>query len=135
MDYLFDIDVIYELVKSGRNKFAKVNVGIIHVFCRYTGKFIQKQTRRIKDYLYYNSLDLRKYPWGGVSKLKLLKFVVYSQLIIPTFIQAIFGYIKKPDSAWFFHVFACWITFWIYAINRVIGMFNTKIASRGKWSQ
>jgi glycosyltransferase involved in cell wall biosynthesis len=135
LDYLFDIDIIYELVKSGQNKFAKVKVGIIHVFCRNTGKFIIKQRRRIQDYLFYNSKNLRKYPWGGISKFKLVKFTLYSQLIIPTTLQAIIGYIKKPDSAWFFHPFACWITFWIYGWNKFMGIFTIKESNRQKWSQ
>jgi len=31
-DYLFDIDLVYNLVKNGENKFVKVKTGILHLF-------------------------------------------------------------------------------------------------------
>ena len=136
LDYLFDIDIIYELVKKNQNTFAKVKIGIIHIFCKDTKTFIRKQQRRIKDFLYYNQLHLRKYPWGGISKIKLLKFIIFSLLIIPTLIQSIIGFTRKPDSAWFFHPIACIITLWCYGYEIFKAKFyKVKIADRKSWSQ
>jgi glycosyltransferase involved in cell wall biosynthesis len=117
--YLFDIDIVYELVKKGYNKFAKVKIGIIHIFSKNISNFVKKQTRRIRDYVYYKELGLRKYPWSSINKRELLKFIVYTTLTIPLLIQVVKGFIKKLDVAWLFHVPACWITLLIYTIEMI----------------
>jgi glycosyltransferase involved in cell wall biosynthesis len=114
-DYLFDIDIIYELVKHGYNKFAKVKIGIVHIFSDNISMFAKKQRRRIRDYIYYKKM--RKYPWSSINKLKLIKFVVYSIAIVPLLGQIIRGYLRKQDQAWFLHVPACWITLLVYTIG------------------
>ncbi|WP_423792391.1 glycosyltransferase family 2 protein [Methanocaldococcus indicus] len=135
-DYLFDIDVVYELVKQGYNKFAKVKVGIIHIFSGSISTFIRKQRRRIKDYSYYKKLGLRKYPWSSLSRGKLLKFIVYTVFILPLLFQVIKGYRKKPDVAWFFHIPACWITLLVYGFGTLQNyLFGVKPEDRSKWKQ
>jgi len=114
-DYLFDIDVIYELLNSinpTNHKFAKVKTNIIHIFSGDVETFARKQKRRVRDYLYYNKLGVRKYPWKSISRVRLLKFVLLCVTIIPLLIQGIRGYKKRPDKAWFFHPLVCWITLW-----------------------
>jgi glycosyltransferase involved in cell wall biosynthesis len=69
-DYLFDIDVVYELVMQGHDKFAKVKTGIVHIFSGSLSTFIRKQRRRIRDYGYYKKMGVRKYPWSSLSKGK-----------------------------------------------------------------
>lgn len=135
-DYLFDIDEIYALVEKGKNKFAKVKVGIIHVFSGSISTFIRKQKRRIKDYSYYKELGVRKYPWNRLNKVGFLKFVIFSALWLPTLSQAVIGYIKKPDKAWFFHPLACFLTLWIYGTERLSQIVSgAKEMNREGWSQ
>lgn len=136
-DYLFDIDIISELLdKAGEEiRLAKVKAGIIHIFSGNLPTFAKKQRRRVRDYLYFKKLKIRKFPWQKVSKLKLLKFIVYCLLILPLFAQSLRGYFKKPDSAWFFHPFACWITLWEYAWAGFSGIFGTKELDRIGWGQ
>jgi len=114
---LFDIDVVYELVRQGYNKFAKVKIGIVHTFSDSISNFIKKQTRRIRDYAYYKKLGLRKYPWSSINKKNLLKFTIYTVLVIPLLIQVIKGFTKKSDVAWLFHILACWLTLITYTKN------------------
>ncbi|MCL5985044.1 MAG: glycosyltransferase family 2 protein [Actinobacteria bacterium] len=116
-DYLFDIDVVYDLVKQGHDKFAKVRIGIVHLFSGSISAFIRKQRRRIKDYAYYKKLNLREYPWGSLSKIKLLKFILYTLLVVPLLVQVIKGYSRKKDRAWLFHIAACWITLVVYSFE------------------
>jgi len=135
-DYLFDIDEIHELISRGENKFAKVKVGIIHVFSGTVSTFIRKQKRRIKDFGYYQKLGARKYPWNKLNKAGFVKFVVFSALWLPTFIEASIGYIKKPDRAWFFHPLACWLTLWVYGWGKIGQMvFGTGELNRSNWRQ
>jgi len=133
-DYLFDVDIIYELVRQGYNKFAKVKIGVVHIFSGSISTFIKKQKRRIKDYYYYKQLGLRKYPWSSVSKGKLLKFIGYTMATLPLLVQAIRGYTKKPDKAWFFHLPACWITLVVYTLGTIQShLFGTKLEDRKEW--
>ncbi|KKQ31640.1 MAG: Glycosyl transferase [Candidatus Shapirobacteria bacterium GW2011_GWE1_38_10] len=109
--YLFDIDIIAMAPKP--IYFAKVKTGIIHSFCESSlTKFLKKQQRRLSDYYQYK--DLRQYLWSNSSNT--LYFSLYSLLIIPPLVDALRGFFRKPDPAWFFHPLACFLTWWIYAI-------------------
>lgn len=135
-DYLFDIDEIYELMDKGKNKFAKVKVGIIHVFSGTVSTFIRKQKRRIKDFGYYQRLGVRKYPWNKLNKLGFFRFIIFSALWFPTFIEACIGCIKKPDKAWFFHPLACFLTLWVYGWGKIgQAIFGAKELDRKGWKQ
>ena len=123
-DYLFDIDIVYELIKQDYNKFAKVKIGVVHIFSDSTSMFIKKQKRRIRDYVRYKNLGLRKYPWSSISKGKLFKFIIYTALLFPLLAQAVGGYARRRDSAWFFHILACWITLLVYIIGFILFRVN-----------
>jgi hypothetical protein len=49
--------------------------------------------------------------------------------------QAILGYSRKRDVAWFFHVPACLATLAIYGFGKVEGIFTQKEMSRENWKQ
>ena len=136
-DYLFDIDILAEAVeKGGELKFAKVKVGIIHLYCgNDIGKFIRKQKRRIRDFLYHQKMGTRKYPWQKQNKMGLVKFVVSCVTVFPLLYQTLKGYLRKPDVAWFFHPLACWITLWVYGWGRVKGYFSVGEMDREGWGQ
>jgi glycosyltransferase involved in cell wall biosynthesis len=138
-DYLFDIDVIYDLHNSANStnsiRFAKVKTGIIHIFSGDIKTFARKQRRRIRDYLYYNKLGVRKYPWKRISKTKLLKFILYCLIVIPLLIQSLRGYIKRLDNAWFFHPIACWLTLWEYGRGKIGEIFGVRELRREGWGQ
>jgi len=134
-DYLFDIDIIYQLAVQGQNKFAKVKTGIRHLFSGNLSTFARKQKRRILDYNYYQKRGLRKYPWQKQNRKRLVKFILFCLLIFPLIGQSILGYIKKRDVVWFFHPLACWITLIVYGIGFIKKRFKVEIASREKWRQ
>jgi len=114
--YLFDIDIVYQLVKNGKNKFAKVKIGIVHLFANDVRTFIKKTYRRIRDYLYYEKNALRDYPWK-MNKSKMLKFVLFTLLLLPAVRDLVRGYKKVPDRAWLFHPLACHLTLLVYGIG------------------
>jgi hypothetical protein len=135
-DYLFDIDIVAQLAIKKPVKFAKVKTGIIHLYCgSEIGKFIRKQKRRIRDYFYYQKLGVRKYPWQKQNKTGFIKFILACVTIIPLVWQAVRGYLKKPDPAWFFHPLACWITLGVYGRGKIEGIFEIKEMSRRGWKQ
>jgi len=137
-DYLFDIDIIAKTIQEENSvKFIKVKNGIIHTFCEASiGKFARKQRRRVRDYLYYKSKNDRSYEWGNSTNLVgLIRFVLSCVTVIPLIWQAIKGYMKKPDIAWFFHPLACEITLWEYGWGTQKSTFKKEKLSREGWGQ
>ena len=136
-DYLFDIDIIANCLHKNQKSiyFAKVKQGIIHTFCESSiKKFIRKQKRRLIDYYSYNKL--RQFNWDETNKSGILKFILYTILIIPMLFDTIRGFVHKPDIAWFFHPVACCITLFIYSttfIKNKLGIL--KSINRENWKQ
>jgi len=143
-DYFFDIDILAIAPKP--LYFAKVKIGIIHTFCESSIiKFITKQNRRLCDY--FNHIHERKYDYSNnfnkniFNNLYLLiknnlYFSLYSLLIIPSLVDSIRGFFRKPDPAWFFHPLACFITFWIYLYISILNVFGIKLRlNRNQWHQ
>lgn len=136
-DYLFDIDVLWELfLKNPDLRVAKVKTGIVHLFCSDIKTFCRKQNRRIKDFLYFSDAKGRKYPWGKISKGKIVVFALCCMTVIPLVVQSVIGSIRQKDfKAWAFHLVACWITLWVYGWGTIIGLFKKEAASRDGWKQ
>ncbi|MBM3708316.1 MAG: glycosyltransferase family 2 protein [Actinobacteria bacterium] len=116
-DYLFDIDLIALKIYCMKDDiyFAKIRNGIIHLFSGNIFTYIRKQKRRIRDYKKYKKL--RKYEWLKINNRGIIKFILYSLLILPLFFQSARGYFKKRDLAWFFHPVASFITLFIYCLG------------------
>jgi glycosyltransferase involved in cell wall biosynthesis len=133
--YFFDIDILHQALTKGPLHVAKVKTGIVHLYCARLTDFARKQKRRIRDFLFFAQEKQRTYPWDQQKKTGILKFILSTVLIVPLFTQAIVGYLRKPDSAWLYHLPVCWITLWIYAlgiIRKALGFKQTPI-SRTKW--
>lgn len=134
-EYLFDIDIIYELVSNGYQSFAKVNIGIVHLFGDKMQTFYRKQSRRIRDYIYFKETSIRSYPWQRQSKKRVILFVICCLVLFPLFIQSIRGYMNKPDKVWFLHPIFCWLTLWTYGWGTIASRFYKGTLSRTSWSQ
>ena len=115
--YAFDIDMIHQLVHRGRNRFAKVKIGILHLFADNASMFVRKTHRRVRDYLYYRKYGMRAYPWLESNRLRIPLFAIYALTILVTARDSIRGYRKRPDGAWFFHPIACWLTLLVYGLG------------------
>lgn len=136
-DYLFDIDVLWELFKKNPNlRVAKVKTGIIHLFCENIKTFYRKQNRRIQDFLYFSDTNGRKYPWNKVGKGKIVIFSLCCVIFLPLLVQAVIGFCRKHDlAAWGFHIIACWTTLWVYGWGVIKGLFRKEAANRDNWKQ
>jgi len=119
--YLFDIDIVYQLVTNGLNQFAKVKIGIVHLFADDVGTFVRKTERRIRDYVFYERRRMRMYPWFQLARTRyrsrILKFVLCTLLMFPLAYDSMKGYKRIPDKAWLFHLLGCWITLLVYSIG------------------
>lgn len=138
-EYLFDIDVVHELLEGAKPSepvhFAKVKTGIIHIFSGDVKTFARKQRRRIRDYQYYNRLGVRKYPWKSHGRRGLARFIFSCVTVVPLLSQSLKGYMKRPDAAWLFHAAACWITLYEYSRGTVSGIFGAAELTREGWRQ
>ena len=112
--------------------------GIVHLYCSKLKDFAQKQDRRIKDFLFFSQEKQRSYPWEKQNqKTGIIKFTIYTILVIPLIIQIIKGYKRKADIAWLYHIPVCWITLFIYgkgAITKALGI-KVEQKSRAKWQK
>ena len=75
-DYFFDIDVLEDLAGNGQRRFAKVKIGIVHLYADGLRQFASKQTRRIRDYLCYRRSGQRSYQWDAVRQGGLLRLTL-----------------------------------------------------------
>ncbi|WKZ33553.1 MAG: glycosyltransferase [Thermodesulfobacteriota bacterium] len=117
-EYFFDIDMVRGLLKKNPgSRLAKVRTGIVHIFSGDTRTFIRKQMRRIRDFRHYERLGMREYPWKGVGRHAVARFVFSCLTVLPLISQAARGYCRKPDIAWLFHPVACWLTLIVYGLG------------------
>jgi len=125
-NYLFDVDLIAKAVEQkGSVNFAKVKVGIVHLYCgSKIASFIRKQKRRVVDFLFFEQkAEARAYPWRKKYQGKIPIFVLACATLLPLFYQSIKGYSKKRDfKAWAFHPLACWITLVIYGTGYILSL-------------
>jgi hypothetical protein len=133
-EYLVDFEILYILARKSSFYFAKVKVGIVHLYCSRLRDFYRKQKRRARDFFYQESAGLRKETYQRQLK-KQLYFIVCAVTVWPLIYQAIKGYLRKPDPAWLFHPLACWLTLWIYASETILALFRRAEMSREEWSQ
>lgn len=132
--YLFDMDIVHQMVKNGDTKYAKVKIGIVHLFADDTRTFVKKQTRLIKDYLFY--ADIRINPLKGfTAKLRLIRFFLSCLLVLPLLIDVLRGYNRVKDKAWLYHMPACLITLSIYGKEIIKSLIKKQPMDRAKVSQ
>jgi GT2 family glycosyltransferase len=121
--YLFDIDIIYELIDLGYTTFARVETSIFHLYAFTFSQYMRKTHRRIRDYYKYHGTGVRRYPWTRFDKMRLVRFLSGILLVVPLVKDSVQAYKRKPDKAWFLHWFICALTASIYGTREVISGF------------
>ena len=136
--YLFDIDILYEhILKCGHATVAKVKTGIVHLYCSRLADFTRKQRRRIRDFLFFSQEKQRTYPWDRQRKAGIVLFCLSAVTVLPLAIQAMIGFIRRPDRAWLYHIPVCWITLAVYAVgvfSKICGGRQAPV-DRSRWRQ
>lgn len=133
-DYLFDTDIPYVLSLQGPFWFAKVKIGIIHFYCHSINDFYRKQRRRAKDFFYLEKEKERGETYQRQVGRQLY-FMLATITILPLIFQSIRGFIRKPDTAWFFHPLACLLTLWIYGSETILARLGRVQMDRKSWRQ
>lgn len=116
----FHIDVNYDLIKKGYNKYAFVKDDIIHYKKTRFIDFIKFMIRRrkIMERQYFESLRKRRYAvfMSSQDKVGLIKFVIYSLTFAKPMYDSARGYLKVRDVAWFLHPFVCFSFLIVYGL-------------------
>lgn len=136
--YLFDIDILYDrILKEGSVCVAKVKTGIVHLYCARLGDFVRKQKRRIRDFLYFSQEKERIYPWDAQRKTGIILFCLATATILPLAWQAVKGFVRRRDAAWFYHIPVCWTTLIVYSAGVLFKVFGGKQApvDRSTWQK
>jgi glycosyltransferase involved in cell wall biosynthesis len=134
---LFDIDLIAEAATTlGSFRIARVHTSITHFYAATWREYRRKALRRANDFLYFTSLGQRQYPWARMGKMTTIRFVVNTLLVVPTLVQALRGYRRIPDRAWFFHPAACLLTGSAYFEASLFRVWRgPRLHSRTGWRQ
>lgn len=114
-DMFFHIDVNVDLIRKGFTKYAFVKNTIIHK-PNERGLFDYFRRRRL-FVVRYHMKDLAKRRYSVFEKKdfwRLLIFIVISATFIKPFLDALRGFIKIRDSAWFIHPILCFGTLIVY---------------------
>ena len=134
-NYLFDTDIPYAIARQRREFcFAKVKVGIVHLYCQSWHDFYRKQKRRVCDFLSLEQSGQRKSTYQR-NNFKQILFVLSVVTVIPLLIQTVKGYSRKSDLAWFFHPIANWITLLVYSTQILSGKIGLVKVERKNWKQ
>lgn len=111
----FHIDVNHDLVSQGYNKYAVVKNDIVHASGEGFWRFFQKRKRYMEN-LYLKDSSKRRYFLYNPKKdkLKIFAYSLYSLTLVGPIFDALRGYLKIKDLAWFLHPIVCFMMFWIY---------------------
>lgn len=115
-NYFFHIDVNVDLIKRGFNTYAFIKDDIIH----YTGynnilHFLYRR-KLFMEQFHIKTYNQRRYSvYMPQDRLNLIKFIIYSVTFIKPTYDAIRGFLKIHDTAWFLHPILCFSLASIYS--------------------
>lgn len=126
----FHTDVIFDLIKLGYHKIAFVKTDIIHDTSDNLRSLIKKRT----SYFLNHSVKLvqkRRYQVFDVNNSKdrvlLFLFILYTLTVIKPLFDAMKGFLKKPDLAWFLHPLVCFMFLYAYGFSVLGSKLNKKV--------
>lgn len=119
-EYFFHIDIHVDLAKQGYTTYAFVKDTIIHLTNNNFIPFLRRRRYFIEKYHFVDHIKRRYSIYDpATDKVALIGFIIYSSTIILPIIDATYGFIKKPDLAWFIHPFMCLGILLVYGITAI----------------
>ena len=118
------VDIVYKLKSKFKSfYFAKSKIGVYHKHSDTLTKFFLKKMRRGKRRL--NTKDEKVYFTKFLGYKRLLLFIKLL-FIIPIFIDAIIGFIRKRDTAWIIHPIIVYLTVFSYIYSIISNNLSLK---------
>ncbi|OQX86769.1 MAG: hypothetical protein B6D55_05255 [Candidatus Omnitrophica bacterium 4484_70.2] len=111
-------DAAYSMVIKGYNTFGFVKSKVIHRTSKgFILSWVKKRIESTEN-LYFRKVP-RKYkvydPQSLWDNLNLLKFIVYSLTVVKPMYDALRGFMRKRDFAWFIHPVMCFVMLCTYS--------------------
>lgn len=118
--HFFHIDVNMDLVKKSYCQYAVVKNDIYHISGERFWHFFRKRKKYMEN-LYLKDLSYRRYflYQKDRDRKKIIAYSFYALTLVGPIIEALRGFVKKPDPAWFLHPVVCFFIFWIYFASTV----------------
>lgn len=118
--HFFHIDVNVDLIKKGYNTYGIFKDAIIHLTNNKYIPFLMRRAYFIQKY-YFEDKKKRRYSVyePEEDKLNLLKYVFYSLTIVVPLFDAVRGFVKIRDFAWFLHPVMSFCMVFVYGIPTV----------------
>ncbi|OGH41323.1 MAG: hypothetical protein A3H79_03260 [Candidatus Levybacteria bacterium RIFCSPLOWO2_02_FULL_36_8b] len=114
-NHFFHIDVNVDLIKKGFNTYAFIKDDILHLTgYKNLSSFLYRRKLFMEQY-YTKNMNRRYSVFMSSDKLRLLIFIIYSITFIKPTLDALRGYTKIRDFAWFLHPLLCFTLFSIYS--------------------
>lgn len=111
----FHIDINYDLVELGYDKYGIIKDTIIHLSGDNLFSFLKKRLRFMQEY-HQKGYSLRRYRlYENKDRYKLFVFIFFSLTLIKPLYDSIKGFMKIPDLAWFMHPLMCFLITVTYA--------------------
>lgn len=117
LKHFFHIDVQVDLIRKGFNTYAMTKDTIIHLTNNRLFPFLMRRKYYIEKYHFQDS-SLRRFSVYEPRKdrLNLIKYVLFSATIIVPLFDAIRGFTKIRDVAWFIHPLMCFGMLIVYGV-------------------
>lgn len=101
---LFHVDSNLELVAQGHDVYAILQREVIHDFVRSFAHFSAKLQRNA--ILFYSQRGIRQHVWT-MDRRTLVKSLLKMVTVVVPLREAVSGYLRLRDPAWFIHPVAC----------------------------
>lgn len=115
----FHIDANLDLIKMGYNLYGIVKTDIIHRSGENFFKYFRKRARYMQ--IYFKDKSKRRYhlydSGSRLDRSDLLKFIFFSLTFVKPTYDAVKGYRKIPDVAWFLHPIVCLGVLLVYGMT------------------
>lgn len=117
LKHFFHIDVQVDLIRKGFNTYAIAKDTIIHLTGSKLIPFLLRRKFYIEKY-HFQDFSLRRFSVYEPKKdrFNLIKYVFFSLTIIVPLFDAIRGFIKIRDVAWFIHPLMCLGMLFVYGV-------------------
>lgn len=114
-EFHYPIDIMIDVIKKGYNQFGFVKNSIIHLTnLRGFWPFLKRRLIFVEKYHFQNRSRRRYSVFMKGDEWKLAKYVFYSLTLIKPSWDALKGWMRIPDIAWFIHPFLCLGTTLVY---------------------
>lgn len=115
----FHTDINYDLIQKGFNTFAFVKDDIIHLKKTKISYFLKFLLRRkyIMETQYFERIKKRRHAVyvSETDRWHLIKYIIYSITFVKPTYDALRGYMKIRDIAWFLHPIVCFNYLIVYS--------------------